>query len=99
MPGKLGSLGAGGRGGGDVMRVAVRAARDHEQPCPLPPRVRVEQRVHDAAIDVVVTTVENMQDTTIFFRSPHLLSEQQQRDVRRERCRYHELFCEMIRAG
>lgn len=59
----------------------------------------VEQRVHAAAVDVVVTTIENLQDTVIFFRSLHQLSEDKQREVRRERRRYHEMFRGMIEEG
>jgi AcrR family transcriptional regulator len=59
----------------------------------------VEERVHAAAADVVATTIENLQSTTIFFRSLHQLSEAKQKEVRRERRRYHETFREMIVEG
>lgn len=59
----------------------------------------IAERVHAAATDVVATTIENIESATIFFRSLHQLSEEQQRSVRRERRRYHELFRSMVVAG
>jgi AcrR family transcriptional regulator len=59
----------------------------------------IEQRVHDAAADVVVTTIENLPDILIFFRSLHQLADDKQRAVRKERRRYHEMFCGMIVTG
>lgn len=59
----------------------------------------VEVRVHTAAADVVVSTLENLQSTTVFFRSLHLLSQDKQDDVRAERRRYHDTFRAMIREG
>ena len=59
----------------------------------------VDKRLHDAAADVVVTTIENLPDTVIFFRSLHQLSDAKQREVRRERRRYHEMFRSMIEEG
>jgi AcrR family transcriptional regulator len=59
----------------------------------------VEERVRAAATDVVATTVENIASMTIFFRSLHQLSEEKQKEVRRERRRYHETFRDMIVEG
>ncbi|OLR92263.1 TetR family transcriptional regulator [Actinokineospora bangkokensis] len=59
----------------------------------------VAERVHGAAADVVVTTIENLESTTIFFRSLHQLGEASREQVRRERRRYHELFRGMVREG
>jgi AcrR family transcriptional regulator len=59
----------------------------------------VEQRVHAASAGGVATTIENLKDTTIFFRSMHQLSEEKQRAVRRERRRYHQTFRAMIEEG
>jgi len=59
----------------------------------------VEERVRAAATDVVITTIENLQSTTIFFRSLHQLGQEQQKEVRRERRRYHDTFCAMIIEG
>ncbi|RCV57260.1 TetR/AcrR family transcriptional regulator [Marinitenerispora sediminis] len=57
------------------------------------------ERLHAAAADVVLTTVDNLDDTVIFFRSLHMLSEERRGAVRKERRRYHERFREMIRTG
>ena len=59
----------------------------------------VEQRLRDAAADVVVTTIENADDTMIFFRSMHQLSPEKQRQVRAERRRYHERFRALVEEG
>jgi AcrR family transcriptional regulator len=59
----------------------------------------VEERLHAAAADVVVTTTENLDSTTIFFRSLHQLSEEKQKEIRRERRRYHETFRAMVVEG
>jgi AcrR family transcriptional regulator len=57
------------------------------------------ERVHAAAADVVATTIESLESTTIFFRSLHQLSVDKQREVRRERRRYHETFRALIEEG
>ncbi|HET6636756.1 MAG TPA: TetR/AcrR family transcriptional regulator [Streptomyces sp.] len=59
----------------------------------------VEQRLHDAAADVVVTTIENLDDAMIFFRSMHSLSPEKQKQVRTERRRYHERFRALVEEG
>jgi AcrR family transcriptional regulator len=59
----------------------------------------VEERRHTAAADVVATTIENLESTTIFFRSLHQLSEEKQKEIRRERRRYHETFRAMVVEG
>ncbi|OAA27378.1 transcriptional regulator [Frankia sp. EI5c] len=59
----------------------------------------IAERVHAAAADVVVTTMENLESTTIFFRSLHQLSEEKRKEVRRERRRYHQTFRAMIEEG
>ncbi|MEE1929230.1 TetR/AcrR family transcriptional regulator [Streptomyces sp. TRM 70351] len=59
----------------------------------------VEQRLRDAAADVVVTSIENLDDARIFFRSMHQLSPEKQRQVRSERRRYHERFRALIEEG
>lgn len=59
----------------------------------------VAERLRDAAADVVVTTIGSLEDVTIFFRSMQHLSVQKQREVRRERRRYHETFCAMVAEG
>lgn len=59
----------------------------------------VAERVFAAAADVVVTTIEHLDSTTVFFRSLHQLSADQAREVRRERRRYHDLFRGMLLEG
>ena len=59
----------------------------------------VEERLHAAAADVVATTIENLDSTTIFFRSLHQLSEEKQKEIRGERRRYHETFRAMVVEG
>lgn len=59
----------------------------------------VARRLRDAAADVVVTTIEHIDDATIFFRSMHQLSPEKQRQVRAERRRYHERFRALIEEG
>ncbi|MCK9901465.1 TetR/AcrR family transcriptional regulator [Frankia sp. Cpl3] len=59
----------------------------------------IGDRVHAAAADVVVTTIENLESATIFFRSLHQLNEAKQKEVRRERRRYHQIFRAMIEEG
>lgn len=59
----------------------------------------VAERVRAAAADVVATTIESLESTTIFFRELHRLSRDKQREVRRERRRYHEIFRAMVEEG
>ncbi len=59
----------------------------------------VEQRLRDAAADVVVTTIDNLDDAAIFFRSMHHLSPEKNKQVRVERRRYHERFRALIEEG
>ncbi|MCX2970395.1 MULTISPECIES: TetR/AcrR family transcriptional regulator [Streptomyces] len=59
----------------------------------------VEERLRDAAADVVVTSIENLDDAAIFFRSMHQLSPGKQKQVRAERRRYHERFRALVEEG
>ncbi|MEU0371027.1 TetR/AcrR family transcriptional regulator [Streptomyces sp. NPDC006283] len=59
----------------------------------------VETRLRDAAADVVVTTIENLDDADIFFRSMHHLSPEKHKQVRAERRRYHERFRALVEEG
>ncbi|MFT4008690.1 MAG: TetR/AcrR family transcriptional regulator [Nocardioidaceae bacterium] len=59
----------------------------------------IEERVAQAAADVVVTTIENLPSTTIFFRSLHHLNPQHEREVRFQRRRYHDMFRQLILDG
>ncbi|MCY9784536.1 TetR/AcrR family transcriptional regulator [Nocardiopsis sp. EMB25] len=59
----------------------------------------VVERVREAAADVIVTSVANLDDTVIFFRSMHQLDQDKQRTVRAERRRYHEHFRDLVQQG
>ncbi|MFF3555408.1 TetR/AcrR family transcriptional regulator [Streptomyces tsukubensis] len=59
----------------------------------------VDVRLRSAAADVVVTTIENLHDATIFFRSMHHLSPEKNKQVRAERRRYHERFRALVEEG
>ncbi|MFJ8887344.1 TetR/AcrR family transcriptional regulator [Streptomyces sp. NPDC102402] len=59
----------------------------------------IERRLRDAAADVVVTTIDNLDDASIFFRSMHHLSPEKNKQVRLERRRYHERFRSLIEEG
>lgn len=59
----------------------------------------VEQRLRAAAAGIVVTTIENLDDTSIFFRSMHHLSPEKNKQVRVERRRYHERFRALVEEG
>ncbi|WP_405140915.1 TetR/AcrR family transcriptional regulator [Sphaerisporangium viridialbum] len=59
----------------------------------------VADRVHAAAVDVIATTVENLDDSKIFFRSMHQLTPETQKAVRAERRRYHERFRDLLVEG
>ncbi|MEU4829611.1 TetR/AcrR family transcriptional regulator [Streptosporangium sp. NPDC023615] len=59
----------------------------------------VPERLHAAAADVVTTTVENLDDSKIFFRSMHLLAPDTRKVVRAERRNYHERFRDLVVEG
>ncbi|MDH2427440.1 TetR/AcrR family transcriptional regulator [Sphaerisporangium sp. TRM90804] len=59
----------------------------------------IADRVHAAAADVIVTSVDNLDDTKIFFRSMHQLAPETQKAVRAERRRYHERFRDLVEEG
>ncbi|GAA3730273.1 TetR/AcrR family transcriptional regulator [Salinactinospora qingdaonensis] len=59
----------------------------------------LQERLRGAAADVVKTTLENLDDAAIFFRSLHMLSADRQASIRKERRRYHERFRAMIEEG
>ncbi len=52
----------------------------------------VGDRSHAIAADVVVSTIANLDDTTILFQSMHRLAPATRAAVRRQRRRYHERF-------
>nr|WP_062341290.1 TetR/AcrR family transcriptional regulator [Herbidospora sakaeratensis] len=59
----------------------------------------VAERLHAAAADVINTTVDNLDDSKIFFRSNHQLAPDTRKVVRAERRRYHERFRDLVIEG
>ncbi|ADG89397.1 hypothetical protein TBS_34340 [Thermobispora bispora] len=59
----------------------------------------VEERLHAAAMDVIITSIENLPDTKIFFRSTHQLAPDVYKMVRAQRRRYHERFRDLVLEG
>lgn len=59
----------------------------------------VAQRLHAVAVDVVVTSIANLDDTTIVQRSQHLLGPDARERVRLGRRRYHERVRALVREG
>ncbi|SCL33812.1 transcriptional regulator, TetR family [Micromonospora rhizosphaerae] len=59
----------------------------------------VEERLHAAALDVVEHTAEHLAELTVWAKSAHLLDDEHAEATRRERRRYHDLFCDLVREG
>ncbi|MFD0202586.1 MULTISPECIES: TetR/AcrR family transcriptional regulator [Saccharothrix] len=59
----------------------------------------VAERLHAAAVDVVVTSVDNFDQAKVYFRSADHLAEDKRREMRAERRRYHERFRSLIEEG
>ncbi|MBP2334666.1 TetR/AcrR family transcriptional regulator [Saccharothrix coeruleofusca] len=59
----------------------------------------VAERLHAAALDVVVTSVENFDQARVYFNAADHLPEAKQREVRAERRRYHERFRSLVEEG
>lgn len=59
----------------------------------------VIERLREAAIDVIVTSIEDFDAAKVFFRSMNHLSAEKQKEVRAERRRYHEKFRGLIEEG
>jgi AcrR family transcriptional regulator len=59
----------------------------------------VAERVHAAARDMVESTLANLDDARIFFRSLHQISPAKQEEVRKERRQYGERLGELIKEG
>jgi AcrR family transcriptional regulator len=58
-----------------------------------------QQRLWAATVDVVRTSLENIDDLIVFFRSLHMLPSSRQQAIRAERRRYHERFRELVEEG
>jgi AcrR family transcriptional regulator len=59
----------------------------------------VAERLRAAAVDVLETSAERLDEMVVFFRSMHLLPPAKQAAVRAERRRYHERFRGMVEEG
>jgi AcrR family transcriptional regulator len=62
---------------------------------PLPAR----ERLRAAAVDVVVTSLEHLDDAVVSMSSLHMLPEHRQQAVRADRRRYHERFRALVEEG
>lgn len=58
-----------------------------------------EDRLRAAAADVVRTSLDNLDDTIVFFRSLHMLPDDKRAQIRAERRRYHDSFTALVEEG
>jgi len=58
-----------------------------------------EERLRDAAIDVVETSLTNLDELIVFFRSLHMLPDDRQTQIRAERRAYHDVFRGLVEEG
>jgi AcrR family transcriptional regulator len=58
-----------------------------------------EERLRAAAVDVVKTSLDNLDDMIVFFRSLHMLPEDKQAQIRAERRLYHDRFKALVDEG
>jgi AcrR family transcriptional regulator len=58
-----------------------------------------EERLRAAAIDVVVSSLDHLDDMIVFFRSLHMLPDDRQTQVRAERRAYHDQFRALVEEG
>ncbi|MET0734888.1 MAG: TetR/AcrR family transcriptional regulator [Microbacterium sp.] len=59
----------------------------------------VDDVLRDVCIDVVETSIEHIDEGTVFFRSMHMLSAPRQQEVTRRRRAYHDEFAALIEQG
>lgn len=57
------------------------------------------ERLHEAAADVVVSTLAHLDEAVVLMNSMHLLEPHTQAEVRSERRRYHERFRALVEEG
>lgn len=58
-----------------------------------------EERLRAAATDVIETSLDNLDDMIVFFRSLHMLPEDKQAQIRAERRYYHDKFRALVDEG
>jgi AcrR family transcriptional regulator len=63
------------------------------------PGLPVRERLRAAAADLVVSTLENLDDATVSWRSMHMLPPERLAQVRLERRHFHERFRALIEQG
>jgi AcrR family transcriptional regulator len=57
------------------------------------------ERLHAAACDVIVTSVDNFDQARVYFRSADHLTEDKRLEMRAQRRRYHSRFRELVEEG
>ena len=57
------------------------------------------ERLREAAIDVVESSLANLDDMIVFFRSLHMLPDDRQTQIRAERRAYHDVFRGLVEEG
>jgi AcrR family transcriptional regulator len=57
------------------------------------------ERLRAACVDVIETSIEFLDEGTVFFRSAHMLSPDRQREVTHRRRLYNDEFAALIEAG
>lgn len=58
-----------------------------------------EERLREAAIDVIESSLASLDDMIVFFRSLHMLPDDRQTQVRAERRAYHDVFRGLVEEG
>ena len=58
-----------------------------------------EQTIRLVCEDVIVTSIEGLDDGAVFFRSQHMLSEKRQREVKQRRRAYNDAFEAILARG
>lgn len=59
----------------------------------------VDDVLRAVCVDVLETSIDNIQAGAVFFRSMHMLSEPRQQEVTRRRRAYHDAFAALIERG
>jgi AcrR family transcriptional regulator len=58
-----------------------------------------EQKLRAACIDVIETSIEFLDEGTVFFRSAHMLPAEKQLEVKHRRREYNDQFVSLVEAG
>jgi AcrR family transcriptional regulator len=57
------------------------------------------RKLHTACIDVIETSIEFLDEGTVFFRSAHMLPAEKQLEVKHRRRAYNDQFAALVEAG